>query len=276
MTITKNLTGRDLVDGEFSFQLIDEAGDVVSTGANDAEGNVELTPITFEAPGTYSYTLSEVDGDKGGVDYDASIFKVVAKVTDNGAGKLVVEWSYDTADAVFENTYAADPTAIQLTANKMLTGRDLVDGEFEFQVTDESGEEVYATAKNDADGTIAFDSITLSKAGTYELYISEVLPEDDDLTTDGVQSKGVTFDQNRHLVTVTVEDNGNGQLVVTSDGELPSFTNTYVKPAEPAPEEPTDAMPKTGDTSNVAVIGLGLAAMTLVAGGVVLRRRTNR
>lgn len=276
MTITKNLTGRDLVDGEFSFQLIDEAGDVVSTGANDAEGNVELTPITFDKPGTYSYTLSEVDGDKGGVDYDASTFKVVAKVTDNGAGKLVVDWSYDTADAVFENTYTADPTAVQLTANKVLTGRDLVEGEFEFQVTDESGEEVYATAKNDADGTIAFDSITLSKAGTYELYISEVLPEDDDPTTDGVQSEGVTFDQNRYLVTVTVEDNGNGQLVVTSDGELPSFTNTYVKPAEPAPEEPTDAMPKTGDTSNVAVIGLGLAAMALVAGGVVLRRRTNR
>lgn len=276
MTITKNLTGRDLVDGEFSFQLIDEAGDVVSTGANDAEGNVELTPITFDKPGTYSYTLSEVDGDKGGVDYDASTFKVVAKVTDNGAGKLVVDWSYDTADAVFENAYTADPTAVQLTANKVLTGRDLVEGEFEFQVTDESGEEVYATAKNDADGTIAFDSITLSKAGTYELYISEVLPEDDDPTTDGVQSEGVTFDQNRYLVTVTVEDNGNGQLVVTSDGKLPSFTNTYVKPAEPAPEEPTDAMPQTGDTSNVAVIGLGLAAMALVAGGVVLRRRTNR
>lgn len=296
ITITKKLEGdRPMNAGEFAFVMVDVTTDAeVASGTNDENGNVELGGIEFTKPGTYQYKLYEAVGDLGGITYDRAQYIATATVTDDHDGTLSVTWTVTPADGTepvdgltFTNTYApTDPGSIVFGASKVLNGdRELVEGEFTFELKNADGE-VLQTATNAADGSVVFsDPVEFDKAGEYTFTVSERLPEDDDPSTEGIQKDGVTYDDTVYTATVNVADvdeNGVYDGVLTAsvsygnDGKLPSFTNTYVKPAEPAPEEPTDAMPKTGDTSNVAVIGLGLAAMALVAGGVVLRRRTNR
>lgn len=296
ITITKKLKGdRPMNAGEFAFVMVDATTDAeVASGTNDENGNVELSGVEFTKPGTYQYKLYEAVGDLGGITYDRAQYIATATVTDNHDGTLSVTWTVTPADSTepvdgltFTNTYApTDPGSIVFGASKVLNGdRELVEGEFTFELKNADGE-VLQTATNNADGSVVFsDPVEFDKAGEYTFTVSERLPEDDDPSTEGIQKDGVTYDETVYTATVNVADvdeNGVYDGVLTAsvsygnDGKLPSFTNTYVKPAEPAPEEPTDAMPQTGDTSNVAVIGLGLAAMALVAGGVVLRRRTNR
>lgn len=296
ITITKKLEGdRPMNAGEFAFVMVDVTTDAeVASGTNDENGNVELGGIEFTKPGTYQYKLYEAVGDLGGITYDRAQYIATATVTDDHDGTLSVTWTVTPADGTepvdgltFTNTYApTDPGSIVFGASKVLNGdRELVEGEFTFELKNADGE-VLQTATNAADGSVVFsDPVEFDKAGEYTFTVSERLPEDDDPSTEGIQKDGVTYDDTVYTATVNVADvdeNGVYDGVLTAsvsygnDGKLPSFTNTYVKPAEPAPEEPTDAMPKTGDASNVAVIGLGLAAMALVAGGVVLRRRTNR
>lgn len=296
ITITKKLEGdRPMNAGEFAFVMVDVTTDAeVASGTNDENGNVELGGIEFTKPGTYQYKLYEAVGDLGGITYDRAQYIATATVTDNHDGTLSVAWTVTPADSTepvdgltFINTYApTDPGSIVFGASKVLNGdRELSEGEFTFELKNADGE-VLQTATNNADGSVVFsDPVEFDKAGEYTFTVSERLPEDDDPSAEGIQKDGVTYDETVYTATVNVADvdeNGVYDGVLTAsvsygnDGKLPSFTNTYVKPAEPAPEEPTDAMPKTGDTSNVAVIGLGLAAMALVVGGVVLRRRTNR
>lgn len=296
ITITKKLEGdRPMNAGEFAFVMVDVTTDAeVASGTNDENGNVELGGIEFTKPGTYQYKLYEAVGDLGGITYDRAQYIATATVTDDHDGTLSVTWTVTPADGTepvdgltFTNTYApTDPGSIVFGASKVLNGdRELVEGEFTFELKNVDGE-VLQTATNNADGSVVFsDPVEFDKAGEYTFTVSERLPEDDDPSAEGIQKDGVTYDETVYTATVNVADvdeNGVYDGVLTAsvsygnDGKLPSFTNTYVKPAEPALEEPTDAMPKTGDTSNVAVIGLGLAAMALVAGGVVLRRRTNR
>lgn len=294
VSIKKSLTGRNLNEGEFTFMLrgasapgVADPKGIVFTASNAADGSVNFPEVTFTQPGEYLFVITEVNGGLGGVTYDGSVYNALATVTDNQDGTLSVAWKITDADGnevesiTFENGYEiVNPGSIVFGASKKLDGRELADGEFTFELKDADGN-VLQTATNAADGSVVFDDpVMYTEAGEYTYTVSEKLPEDDDQSTDGIQKDNVTYDETVYTATVTVTDNGDGSTSASvsygNDGELPSFTNTYVKPAEPAPEEPTDAMPKTGDTSNVAVIGLGLAAMALVAGGVVLRRRTNR
>lgn len=294
VSIKKSLTGRNLNEGEFTFMLrgasapgVADPKGIVFTASNAADGSVNFPEVTFTQPGEYLFVITEVNGGLGGVTYDGSVYNALATVTDNQDGTLSVAWTITDADGnevesiTFENGYEiVNPGSIVFGASKKLDGRELADGEFTFELKDADGN-VLQTATNAADGSVVFDDpVMYAEAGEYTYTVSEKLPEDDDPSTDGIQKDNVTYDETVYTATVTVTDNGDGSTSASvsygNDGKLPSFTNTYVKPAEPAPEEPTDAMPKTGDTSNVAVIGLGLAAMALVAGGVVLRRRTNR
>lgn len=294
VSIKKSLTGRNLNEGEFTFMLrgasapgVADPKGIVFTASNAADGSVNFPEVTFTQPGEYLFVITEVNGGLGGVTYDGSVYNALATVTDNQDGTLSVAWKITDADGnevesiTFENGYEiVNPGSIVFGASKKLDGRELADGEFTFELKDADGN-VLQTATNAADGSVVFDDpVMYTEAGEYTYTVSEKLPEDDDQSTDGIQKDNVTYDETVYTATVTVTDNGDGSTSASvsygNDGKLPSFTNTYVKPAEPAPEEPTDAMPKTGDTSNVAVIGLGLAAMALVAGGVVLRRRTNR
>lgn len=271
ITITKNLAGRNLNEGEFTFELVDQSGATVATGKNDASGNVELGTVKFTEPGTFTYTIREAKGSLGGVNYDAAEYKATAGVTDNGDGTLAVTWSFATAagepaSAIdFNNTYTATPTSVLLGGTKVLDGRALAEGEFTFVLNDADGNELQ-TVTNNAQGGFCFDQITYDAAGTYEYTISEVKGD----------AEGVTYDDATIAVKVVVTDNGKGALEVTEltyDGktELPVFTNTYVKPVEP-PKDDSGLM-QTGDSTSTFVgVIAGLGALS-VAVGLAARKR---
>lgn len=271
ITITKNLAGRNLNEGEFTFELVDQSGATVATGKNGANGNVELGTVKFTEPGMFTYTIRESKGSLGGVDYDATEYKATAKVTDNGDGTLAVTWSFTTAAGdpttaiEFNNTYTATPTSVLLGGTKVLDGRALAEGEFTFVLNDADGNELQ-TVTNNAQGGFCFDQITYDAAGTYEYTISEVKGD----------AEGVIYDDATIAVKVVVTDNGKGALEVTEltyDGktELPVFTNTYVKPVEP-PKDDSGLM-QTGDSTSTFVgVIAGLGALS-VAVGLVARKR---
>lgn len=277
VTVTKNLTGRDMTAGEFEFQLL-EGGNVAATGTNDASGNVALSPITYTKPGTYNYTLCEVGGgsQKAGVQYDGSTFAVTTTVTDNGDGTLSVAHKVDNdANTVgFANSYTPAATSVTLGASKVLNGKSLDAEEFTFVLTDEGGEQV--TATNDANGMVVFPAIQYGEAGKYQYTIAEVKGDESD----------VTYDESKYAVTVTVEDDGEGSLVATvayEGGNAPVFTNTYNAPETPASpgDGPTSVVEalvsgsaKTGDYLLV-IAGVAAAVAAAAAAVAVVSRRKN-
>lgn len=274
VTVTKNLTGRDMKAGEFEFQLL-KGGNVVATGTNDASGKVALSPIPYTKPGTYNYTLCEVGGgsQKAGVQYDGSTFAVTTTVTDNGDGTLSVAHKVDNdANTVgFTNSYTPAATSVTLGASKVLNGKSLDAEEFAFVLTDEGGEQV--TATNDVNGMVVFPAIQYGEAGTYQYTIAEVKGSE----------TGVTYDEAAYAVTVAVEDDGEGSLVATvsyEGGKAPVFNNTYQEPEGPAAaDDPVSFVKaavsgaaKTGD--NLLGIAGAIAAVAAVAAAVaVLSRR---
>lgn len=289
--ITKNLDGRNLNDGEFAFELVDQNDTVVATGTNDANGNVELGTVKFTEPGNFTYTIREVQGSAGGVGYDTVQYKATATVTDNGDGTLKVEWSFtdaqgnplgENAGITFNNTYTAQPTSVSLGTGKLIEGRALAADEFTFKLADADGNEI-STATNEENGAVTFDTITYDTPGDYTYTITEVAPQDTDPFTDGIQNNGVTYDESVYNATVKVTDNGKGNLTAqisysTEDGAAPLFVNTYTAPAEP--EQGTDdgglfGMAKTGDFMGgmMAVIAAVIAA---AAGGVAYALRKMR
>ena len=269
ITVTKKLTGRDLQDGEFSFELVDHNGQKVAEGTNDADGNVELGAVTFTEPGVYPYTIREVNTALASVDYDAAEHAVTATVTDNGDGTLSVTWKLDgDTPATFTNTYDPVDASVVIGASKVLDGRELKDGEFTFQLTgaDEStpmpedAKDGVSTATNAANGSIGFGTIVYDQAGTYKYTVSEVNDKQD----------GVTYDDTTYEVTVTVTDNtAEGRLEATVDyGDATAlvFTNTYKK------AEAT--IPKTGAAVILpSVIGF---ILLLGAGGMYASKRRKR
>ena len=291
ITITKNLDGRNLNDGEFTFELVDQNNTVVATGTNDANGTVELDTVKFTEPGNFTYTIREAKGSLGGVDYDAVQYKATATVTDNGDGTLKVEWSFadasnnglgENASITFNNTYTAQPTSVSLGTGKLIEGRALAAGEFTFKLTDADGNEI-STATNEENGAVTFDTITYDTPGDYTYTITEVVPQDTDPFTDGIQNNGVTYDESVYNATVKVTDNGKGNLTAqisysTEDGAAPLFVNTYTAPAES--EQGTDdgglfGMAKTGDFMGgmMAVIA---AVIVAAAGGAAYALRKMR
>lgn len=287
ITGTKALTGRDLAEGEFFFDLKDADGNVVQTVQNGADGTFGFAPLQLDKVGTYVYTVSERAGaTANGVTYDTTVFTATVTVTENAeTHALEAQVAYSkggkAADAVaFSNSYAPAATEVKLGASKVLSGEDLKEGQFSFQLKDADGK-VLQTAKNAADGTVGFEAISYDKPGTHAYSISEV--------DDG--QKNVTYDAAEHRVTVTVTDDGAGHLVatVTYDGAVaPVFKNTYTPPTTPPTEPPTNppskspvpkeekpGLPYTGDTSlsPMALGGIAGGAAVLIAAGVILRRR---
>ena len=292
--ITKTLTGRDMAQGEFAFRLKEQNGDWWTAPTNPAAADGEAAEITFGAvhftkPGKYTYTLEEEQGNLAGVEYDSNKYTVIATVTDKDAegnytGELEVTWQINgAADNIvaFKNTYTADPTSVSLGAGKLIKGRDLKAGEFSFLLTDADGKEIN-TAKNEENGAVTFKTITFDKAGTYSYEIREVLPEDDDSKTDGIQSSNVTYDENIYHVTVDVKDNtekGCLEATVTykdSDG-APVFVNTYTEPADDGDDVGIFGV-KTGDPAETAILLtiMGVALAVIVAMSMILIRRHRR
>lgn len=309
ITVNKKLKGRDLVEGEFEFQLVEIAADgsesVAATGRNAADGTVALSPVTYTAPGTHGYELREVAGTAGGVTYDRATYRVRTTVTDAGNGKLTVR--HELADAegnptggdsvTFTNGYEAAPVTLKLGAAKVLKGAELKAGQFSFELKSRDGK-VMSTAKNAADGGVTFDALTFKQAGTYTFTVSEV--------DDG--QAHVTYDKAVRKIVVTVSDEAadgtkTGYLSarVSYEGDAnvpPVFTNSYAEnPGTPGtPENPgtpgggsdngsgsgssgdgsKGGMPDTGDRSlpvEALVAMAGIGALTAAGGAVLYRRR---
>ena len=239
----KRLTGRDLAAGEFTFELLED-GVVVASGTNDANGNVTLSPIRYEAPGTHTYMLREACpnalGLYKGVTYDGTTYTVVTTVSDNGNGTLTATHKLEgtTESAGFTNKYHAMPTQVSIGAIKVLEGRELKKDEFSFKLV---GEDIESTVTNDADGKINFDKFEYDEPGTYVYTISEVKGDE----------AGMTYDKSVFTATVNVVDDGEGNLkanVAFTKGDKSVegivFNNTYKKPETPVPT-PDPGTPKT-------------------------------
>ena len=285
LSVSKVLTGRSMVAGEFHFEML-EGSRVVATGTNAADGTVTLSTVTYDAPGTHSYEIREVNGGKtiDGVRYSGTTYHVNTTVSDTGDGALdVTHELVEEGPATFTNAYETTPADVTITAHKELLGATLTDGQFAFQLTG-MGSDLRAT--NDAQGNVAFPHLLLTEPGTYTYELREL--------NDG--QEGVTYDERVYVVTVTVTDDGLGHLSAevsmdAADGAL-TFTNTYTPPVTPeeppAPKPPTKPdptpapkparpsrpLPKAGDvTSDAIVATLVAVAVTLLAGTLAMRRR---
>ena len=221
---TKTLTGRDLKDNEFSFELV-EGDDIVAIGTNNAGGMIMMSPIEYTEAGEHTYTLREVKGDSdNGIAYSTAEYTIVTTVTDDGNGKLTVEHKLQgVEEAIFENAYTVTPVnssvTDQITATKSLTGRDMTAGEFSFELVE--GDKVVATGKNGADGKIVMDKITYDKAGEHTYILREVK---------GAEGNGITYDDKTYTVVTTITDNGKGKLVAKhelKEAKAAEFENSY-------------------------------------------------
>ena len=262
---TKDLTGRDLKDGEFVFQLKD--GDkVIAEATNNADGTFAFDGIKIEKVGTYNYTVSEKMNGLGGVEYDKTIYNVRIDASDEG-GYIKADVTYSVNgepydNVVFTNAYSYRGTSVQIGAIKKLQGRDLVDGEFTFRLEDAEGN-LISEAANDENGSVIFDKIDYDEPGTFNYVVYEV----------GGDAEGVTYDENRYNVTVSVKDSEKGYLTadVTGDEGL-TFVNVYEKPEAPAKTDDGDGPAKTSDNAIPGMLMLILAASG--AGLVALRKKS--
>ena len=218
---TKTLTGRDLEDEEFEFELY-EGDTLLETVSNDEDGDFGFTALNFDMDdiGTKTYTVIEKDDGSGGVTYDDTEYTIDVTISDNGDGTLdVTVTSENDSSLDFTNSYAATGS-LDLSGTKTLTGRDLEDEEFEFDLYE--GDTLLETVSNDEDGDFSFTTLNfdLDDVGmkTYT-----VIEKDDGLG-------GVSYDATEHTIDVTIADNGDGTLDVTVTSENESsldFTNDY-------------------------------------------------
>ena len=250
---TKSLTGKNLKDGEFTFELKDEEGKVVATATNKADGSIEFEELKFEKEGTYTYTVTEVKGNDERMTYDESEFTITITVTDS-EGQL--EAKIEGNDFEFENEYEPIPVEVVIEGTKTLTGRELKDGEFTFELKNENGE-VIATTTNDADGAIVFElPEEYDEEGTYTYTVTEVKGKEED----------ITYDDSEFTITVTVK-NVNGELKATVKGNDFEFVNKYT----PSPT------PHTGDNTNMWLwVAIMLAAGLELASLIYVRVRKNK
>ena len=229
---TKNLTGRDIVEGEFTFVLLDADEQELDTAEN--LGNAfAFDAIEYENTGIYTYKVIEripdPSGKYKGVTYDRTIHTVKVTVTDEN-GVLKAEVTYPSAGLVFNNTYEGADTHFSISGEKHYN-KALTAGQFTFELVDKNGVHI-ATTTNDANGKFTFTNIPLAEIGEYTFFVREVQPNG----TEGNEKDGITYDSKEYKVTVRVTDPGDGQLVasepVVENGPV-VFTNTYsVEPVQ--------------------------------------------
>ncbi|WP_269924488.1 Spy0128 family protein [Enterococcus innesii] len=218
LSAEKVLIGRDLKAEEFDFELVNEAGTVLQTKANDATGKIYFDALPYDKAGEYRYTIREKAGTDGTITYDAKELAVVVTVTDED-GQLVAVAEYE-GNQVFENDYTPKAGSVVLSAEKVLTGRTLQANEFDFELVDEDGT-VLQTKANDATGKIYFDALPYEETGEYHYTIREKTG------TDGT----ITYDTKELAVVVTVTDE-DGQLTAVAEYEGNQvFENDYTPKA---------------------------------------------
>lgn len=229
---TKVLTGRDMAEGEFSFELVEgKDAKVVATGKNAADGKITMNPIEYTKAGTHTYTLREVKGNAGGITYSDAKFTIETTITDKGDGTLEAKHVLEDGvkAATFENAYSVTPidTELDFGLSKAIDGREWTEGDkFSFTITAPEGTPLpdpatVTVSKNDAKGGIAaikFGKIHYTAAGTYKYEIRE----------NAGSAAGMTYDGRVATAEVTVTDNGKGVLTANvTKKESGRFTNTY-------------------------------------------------
>ena len=251
----KRLTGRDLNDGEFAAELKDSDGNLLqtkrfarvprdaqsdkATDVREGEGTLEFDKLTFDRAGVYTYTVTEQDGDLGGVTYDRTVHTVTVTVTEDAdSHTLTAKTEYSTENGSedgirFTNTYQPQNVLVELTARKRLTGRGLKVHEFEFELVDRDGK-VIDTERNDKDGDIRFKPLTYGRdnngiddCGEHRYVIRER----------NTGEKNVTYDRTEHHVTVTVGDDLQGNLTAKVEYDP---TDGTAKDSGAMPATPTD------------------------------------
>lgn len=231
ITANKVLTGRELKEGEFSFELV-EGDKVVATGTNNAEGKITMGAVKYTKPSKHTYTLREIKGGttSKGITYSDAKYTIETTITDNGDGTLKAEHVLKgTEPAEFKNSYSVTPldAGLDFDLNKVISGRDWTDGdEFSFTITAPEGAPLpdpatVTVSKKDAKDGIAaikFGKIHYAAAGTYKYEIRE----------NAGSTVGMTYDAHVATAEVTVTENGDGGLTANvTKKENGRFTNTY-------------------------------------------------
>lgn len=274
---TKTLTGRDLIEGEFKFDLHKTGADfgynadtllqddIVLTLNANGTGNVRFMPIVFDAEGIYHYVIVEDEIKEKGVTPDTAVYEVEIKVEDNHQGNLVAtlkvngnDVTASTADVIlFNNLYEIAATEIIIKGTKTLKGRDLKAEEFDFELYDNNGKRL-ETVKNGADGSFAFTAIPVEEAGRYVYTVKEMAGS----------VENVTYDTSVYTVTAEVSDNLDGTFKVSysyakgnEGAQGLTFLNIYTLPTPPYNPE----VPKTGDNSELVL----WFALLFVSGGAL-------
>lgn len=293
ITVAKSLTGRDLTEGEFSFELREVKGEdseLIETVANAADGKVTFSAIKYTEIGQHTYKLHEVKGNAGGIDYDDAVYTIVTTIADNGKGQLVATHELKDAKDVksieFKNVYTTNAAEVSLVGKKNLqvadglTPADIA-GKFTFTVTGEDGAPMPANASvtNHAKGKVDFGKITFTLDDLNKALGEKPEKREHTFTytvTESGEVAGVTNDAKlSREVSFTVTDDGKGNLKVSHkpDGDVAfTFTNTYnVTPVETSV---TDQI-----TANKVLTGRELAAgefsFELVEGDKVVAKGTN-
>ena len=273
---TKTLEGRDLEEGEFSFELKDEEGTVIETVKNNADGTFSFSDIEYvynderDDIGDHKYTISEVTGNLKDVTYDTTVYEVTVHVTyDSLSSSLVATiegLNSDGSGADFTNKCVNAETSVKFSGTKTLTGRSLAAGEFSFVLKDSDGNTL-ETVTNNADGTFAFSTITYvinadkDETGDHKYTISEVIGSLANVTYDTTVfnvTVTVTYDEATNKLTATIKG-------ISSDGSGANFFNTYTTPPTP-PSPPTVPPTPPTTTPPTTTVTLTTAATPAVLG----------
>ena len=222
-------TTRTPADGEFTFALIDVATGQEIDRTTNAGIAFTFKAISYTATGSHTYQVKEVAGQDGTITYSDAVLDVTVNVTDDGSGQLTATANKTAADLTFTNTYTPTATTATITGTKALTGRDLAEGEFFFDLKDADGN-VVQTVQNGADGTFGFAPLQLDKVGTYVYTVSERA---------GATANGVTYDTTVFTATVTVTENAEthaleAQVAYSKGGKAAdavAFSNSYAPAA---------------------------------------------
>ena len=229
--VEKQLEGRVLVDGEFSFKIEKDQENKSLPGYEETvtnkNGKATFSKLTFNKVGTYTYTITELKGSDTNVDYDAMTVKMTVTVTENSKGDLQASVKYSgtggfasSADDKVFNNYVVAPVKTKFDFSKALAGRELKAGEFSFVLKDSTGK-VLQTKTNTKEGVVAFDDLTFdnTQVGTHKYTVEEVIPEN--------KEAGMTYDTMKAEVTITVTKEGH---VLKATNTLPAdteFNNTF-------------------------------------------------
>ena len=210
--LDKALSGRDLVNGEFKFVLKDDQGNQVGSEATNQNGKITFPSIKFEKEGTYNYSVKEVKGENSTINYDKSEKHVTINVTKDG-NNLKAEVVYPDGKT-FNNTFTPNATNASIELDKKLDGRDLVDGEFSFDLYEGSNKLQTVTNKN---GKVAFDSISYKEVGEHTYTIKEVKGD----------NSTITYDESEKQVTVKVTRDGDNLKTEVVYPESKTFNNKF-------------------------------------------------